>query len=222
MTEHEHCPLTQYQEYPVDQMLDRSKAFYDRMKMRRSVRSFSDRPLPREIIENCIRAAGTAPSGANMQPWHFVVVSDRDVKQRIHAEAERVETDFYHRRAPGYWLEALASLGTNEHKEYLEKAPYLIVVFSQRHTVDPDGSVRKNYYLAESVGIATGILITAVHNAGLVCLTHTPSPMSFLREVLGRPKYETPYLILVVGYPEKEATVPIITKKSLAEIATFV
>jgi nitroreductase len=157
-----------------------------------------------------------------MQPWHFVVVSDPDVKRQIRVEAEKVEKDFYERRAPEYWLKALEPLGTDENKPYLEKAPYLIVIFSRRHTELPDGSIQKHYYLAESVGIATGMLITAVHNAGLACLTHTPSPMAFLRDVLGRPKTDMPFLVLVVGYPDNDARVPDIGKKPLEEIATFI
>lgn len=221
MAEKNLIPLTTYREYPPDEMTARAREFYEEMKRRRTVREFSSRPVPREIIENCILAAGTAPNGANMQPWRFVVVSDAEVKRQIRERAEEVERDFYHRRAPRYWLEALAPLGTDEHKPYLEEAPYLIVIFSLRHTVLPDGTIRKHYYIAESVGIATGILITALHRAGLACLTHTPSPMTFLREVLGRPKEETPYLILVAGYPKEGAQVPAITKKGLDEIAEF-
>ncbi len=222
MNKHNFIPLPDYREYPQDEMKRRAAEFYAEMKRRRTVRDFSDRPVPREIIENCIKAAGTAPNGANMQPWKFVVVSDPEMKQSIRLAAEEVESDFYKRRAPDYWLEALAPLGTNEEKPYLEEAPYIIVIFSVRHTVHSDGTISKHYYLPESVGIATGILITAVHNAGLVCLTHTPSPMAFLREILNRPKHETPFLILTVGYPKEETKVPAITKKSLDEIAVFV
>jgi len=214
--------LDQYKEYPPEEMKRRALEFYEHIKRRRTVRDFSDRPVDREVIENCIRAAGTAPNGANMQPWHFVVVSDPETKRRIREEAEKVEADFYRRRAPDYWREALAPLGTNENKPFLKEAPYLIVIFSVRHTIDPDGSLRKHYYLAESVGIATGLLITAIHTAGLVCLTHTPNPMGFLRDVLKRPTTETPYLILVVGYPREGATVPDLKKKELSEIATFI
>jgi nitroreductase len=157
-----------------------------------------------------------------MQPWYFVVVSDPSVKKKIRVAAEEVEADFYGRRAPQYWLDALAPLGTDEHKEYLEIAPYLIAIFQQRHTVDKDGAVHKHYYITESVGIATGILITALHNAGLACLTHTPNPMAFLRTVLDRPKSETPFLLLAVGYPDSDGTVPDISKKPLDQISTFV
>ena len=162
------------------------------------------------------------PSGANMQPWRFVVVSDPTVKGKIRTEAERVEADFYQRKAPDYWLKALEPLGTDENKPYLENAPYLIVIFTLRHTIEPDGTITKHYYLPESVGIATGMLITAIHNAGLVCLTHTPSPMGFLRDVLNRPKTETPFLLLAVGFPAADARVPDIGKKTLDEIAVFI
>ena len=165
--------------------------------------------------------AATAPSGANLQPWHFAVVSDPEIKKRIREAAEEEERAFYSGRAPDEWLEALSHLGTDEHKPFLETAPYLIVVFAQSHGVKPDGSTFKHYYVSESVGLATGMLIAAVHNAGLVSLTHTPSPMGFLNEVLGRPSNERAFLILVVGYPADDVEVPKITKKSLDEIATF-
>ena len=214
--------LPDYQEYPVDAMKRRAAEFYNDVRRRRTVREFSDRPVPREIIEDCVRAAGTAPSGANMQPWHFVVVSDRSIKQKIRVEAEKEEYEFYHHKAPREWLDALAPLGTNDQKPFLEDAPYLIVIFAESYSVLPDARKVKHYYAQESVGIATGMLITAVHHAGLVSLTHTPSPMGFLNEILGRPSHERPFLILVVGYPATAATVPIINKKSLEEIATFV
>lgn len=191
------------------------------MQRRRTVRYFSDREVPREIIEDCLLAAGTAPSGANLQPWHFVVVSDPAIKQRIRVEAEKEEREFYTRKAPQEWLDALAPLGTDANKPFLETAPYLVVIFSQSYGVLADGRKVKNYYVQESVGIATGMLITAVHNAGLVSLTHTPSPMGFLNEILGRPANEKPFLILVVGYPAEDAVVPDIGKKPLEEIATF-
>ena len=214
-------PLAEYDEYSEEEMCRRAEAFYAGIKRRRTVREFSDRSVPRAVIENCIRAAGTAPNGANMQPWHFVVVTDRAIKRRIRVEAEQEEHDFYHHKAPQEWLDALAPLGTNEHKPFLETAPYLIVIFAQTYGMLPDGRKVKHYYAQESVGIATGILITAVHDAGLVSLTHTPSPMGFLNEILGRPANERPFLILVVGYPASDATVPAITKKPLDEIATF-
>lgn len=213
--------MTGYREFPPKEMARRAAAFRDEMLRRRTVRQFSDRAVPREIIENCLRVAGSAPSGANMQPWHFVVVSDPEIKRRIRAAAEKEEHEFYHRRAPREWLAALAPLGTDEHKPYLETAPYLIAVFSKSFGVAPSGKKVKNYYVVESVGIAVGMLITAVHHAGLASLTHTPSPMGFLNKLLGRPAHEKPYLILVVGYPAEDARVPVIEKKSLPEISTF-
>ena len=214
-------PLSQYQEYPTDEMIGRSGELAAEMKRRRTVRDFSDRPVPREVIENCLRAAGTAPSGANRQPWHFVVVSDAEVKRAIRKAAEIEEHEFYTRRAPKEWLEALAPLGTDEHKPFLETAPYLIAIFEERYGVLDDGGRLKNYYSQESVGLAAGMLIAAVHHAGLASLTHTPSPMGFLNEVLGRPANERAFLLLVVGYPAADAKVPVITKKSLDDISTF-
>lgn len=215
-------PLSQYREYPVQEMKQRAADFYADMRRRRTVRQFSQRPVPREIIEDCLRAAGTAPSGANMQPWHFVVVNDPEVKRHVRQAAEAEERAFYNGRASEEWLEALAPLGTDADKSFLETAPYLIVVFAQNYGLDPDGQKIKHYYVSESVGIATGILITAIHQAGLVSLTHTPSPMNFLSEILGRPANERPFLILVVGYPAEGVMLPNITKKSLEEIATFI
>lgn len=214
-------PLSEYEELPVEEMKKRSLEFYRRLRRRRTVREFSDRSVPREIIENCILAAATAPSGANQQPWHFVVVSDPEIKKKIREAAEGEERAFYSGRAPDEWLEALSHLGTDEHKPFLEEAPYLIVIFAQSHGVRADGTHFKHYYVTESVGIATGMLIAAVHDAGLVSLTHTPSPMGFLNEILGRPTNERPFLILVVGYPNQNARVPRITKKGFDEIATF-
>ena len=178
--------------------------------------------MPREIIEDCLRAAGTAPSGANRQPWHFVLVSDPGVKRRIRQAAEEAERELYQKRAPKELLEALAPLGTGPDKPFLEIAPYLIVVFVQRHGLAPDGSEVKHYYPVESVGIATGILIAALHNAGLASLPYTPSAMGFLNEVLHRPSHERPLLILVTGYAAPDATVPDIRRKPLPEIATFI
>ncbi len=199
----------------------RAASFREEMQRRRTVRYFSSQLVPHEVIEDCLLVAASAPSGANLQPWHFVVVSDPSIKQRIREAAEKEEHEFYHNRAPQEWLEALAPLGTDDHKPYLEIAPYLIVIFAQNYGLLPDGRKVKNYYVAESVGIATGMLITAVHRAGLVSLTHTPSPMGFLNKILGRPGHEKAYLILVVGYPAADATVPDIGKKPLTEIATF-
>ncbi|MCK4858458.1 MAG: nitroreductase family protein [candidate division Zixibacteria bacterium] len=221
MKKYEFVPLSSYREYPVKEMEERAAAFYADMKRRRSVRDFSNRPVPREIIENCIRAAGTAPSGANMQPWRFVVVSDPQVKKEIREAAEKIESDFYKQRASESALNVLAPLGTDQNKQFLEEAPYLIVIFKCRPEVGPGGTVKEHYYFAESVGIATGMLMTAVHNAGLVCLTHTPAPLTFVRDILQRPPNEMPYMILVVGYPKKGTKVPVIAKKSLDEIAIF-
>lgn len=214
-------PLQQYRAYEPDEMVQRSRDFYGEMQRRRTVRDFSDRPVPQEVIENCILAAGTAPNGANMKPWHFAVISDPALKRRVREEAEEEERAFYSGRAPDDWLEALAPLGTDAEKPFLETAPYLIVVFAQSYGLDEAGQKVKHYYVQESVGIATGMLITAVHHAGLVSLTHTPSPMKFLNEICGRPKQERPFLILVVGYPAKDVAVPKIRKKSLEEITTF-
>jgi len=203
-------------------MIIRSEDFYKFLKRRRTVRDFSDKPIPKEIIENCILTAGTAPSGANLQPWQFIVVSDPVIKRKIRIAAEEEEKEFYTNRAPKEWLDALAHLGTDEHKAFLETAPYLIAIFSKSYEVPPDGNKVKHYYAQESTGIACGMLITAIHNAGLVSLTHTPSPMNFLNDVLGRPKNEKPFLLLVVGYPAKDVKVPDIQKKILEEIASFI
>jgi nitroreductase len=215
-------PLEGYVERSPSAMLEEADRFVALMRCRRSVRDFSDRPVPREIIERCIRAAGAAPSGANRQPWRFVAVSDPEVKRRIREAAEEEERAFYAGRAPHEWLEALAPLGTDEHKPFLERAPWLVVVFAESYEQRADGARAKNYYVIESVGIATGILITALHATGLATLTHTPSPMRFLNEVLGRPENERPFLVLVVGHPAEGATVPDIGRKSLDEIAIFV
>jgi len=215
-------PLSSYVEYPLEEMKQRTIAFRKEMQRRRTVRSFSDRLVPREIIEECLLTAGTAPNAANLQPWHFVVVSDPKVKREIRIAAEQEETEFYYRRAPQEWLDALAVIGTDERKPFLESAPYLIVIFGKNHSLLPDGRRVKNYHVNESVGIATGMLITAIHNAGLVSLTHTPSPMGFLNDILQRPPDEKPFLLLVVGYPAEDAQVPAIRKKSLEEIATFI
>lgn len=215
-------PLATFHQYPQDEMRSRAKDFYEEVKRRRTVRDFSEREVPMDIIENCLRAAGTAPNGANMQPWHFTVVSDPNIKHQIREAAEDEERAFYTERAPEEWLEALAPLGTDWRKPFLETAPFLIAIFAQSYGLTQSGKKVKNYYVQESVGIATGILITALHHAGLVTLTHTPSPMKFLSEILGRPPNERPYLLLVVGYPQDGAKVPVITKKALEELATFV
>jgi len=215
-------PLSNYTKYSEDDMLNRSKAFYDDIKRRRSVRDFSDKSVSREVIENCIKSAGTAPNGANLQPWHFVVISDPEIKKKIRIAAEEEEKEFYSKRAPKEWLEVLEPLGTDDNKPFLEFAPYLIAIFYKSYEVFPDGRQIKQYYAIESTGIATGMLITAIHNAGLASLTHTPSPMNFLNEILDRPKNERPFLLLVIGYPAADAKVPDIKKKSLQEIASFI
>ena len=215
-------PLSSYIEFPAEEMKQRAVEFRQHMQRRRTVRQFSERQVPRQVIEECLLTAGSAPSGANLQPWHFVVVSDPRVKHEIRVAAEQEEKEFYSRRAPQEWLDALAVIGTDEHKPFLEAAPCLIVIFGKNHSQLPDGRRVKNYYVNESVGIATGFLITAIHNAGLVSLTHTPSPMGFLNEILNIPPGEKPFLLLVVGYPADDAQVPIIEKNLLAEIATFI
>jgi nitroreductase len=215
-------PLTEFTRLPESEMKARVAAFADEMRRRRTVRDYSPEAVPREIIEHAIRAAGSAPNGANRQPWHFVAVSDPAVKRRIREAAEAEEREFYESRAPDEWLDALAPLGTDSHKPFLEVAPWLIAIFAERYSVGPDGQKVKNYYVAESVGIATGMLITALHHAGLATLTHTPSPMDFLNEILDRPENERPYLLLVVGYPAGDAEVPAIGKKAMNQIATFV
>jgi len=214
-------PLTTWREYPEQEMRERAASFRAELARRRTVRMFSDRPVPREVVEQCLLAAGSAPSGANLQPWHFVVVSDPEVKRRIRIAAEQEEREFYAHRAPPEWLAALAPLGTDEDKPYLEIAPYLIAIFGERHGVAADGGKVTHYYVNESVGIATGFLIAALHHAGLATLTHTPSPMGFLNEVLERPSHERPFLLLVVGYPAEGAVVPDISRKPLEAIATF-
>lgn len=221
MREPRFVPHPSWREYPLDEMAARAREFGDALRRRRTVRDFSARPVPRAIVEECLRAAGTAPSGANLQPWHFVVVGDPEAKRRIRAAAEEEERLFYAERAPKEWLEALAPLGTDWRKPFLETAPYLIAVFQQNWSLTADGRRIKHYYAPDSVGIATGFLIAALHHAGLATLTHTPSPMGFLNRILGRPGNEKPFLLLVVGYPEAGATVPDIAKKKLDEIVTW-
>ncbi|MCH7821006.1 MAG: nitroreductase family protein [Proteobacteria bacterium] len=203
-------------------MRQRLEEFYADLNRRRTVREFSDRPVPRDIIETALKAASTAPSGANLQPWHFVVISGPQTKKKIREAAEVEEREFYEHRATAEWLDALAPLGTDSDKPFLETAPYLIAVFLQKFGVLPDGRKVKHYYPTESTGLAAGILITALHHAGLVCLTHTPSPMKFLNEILDRPKSERPFLLLVTGYPADDAQVPDITRKELEEFASFI
>ena len=213
--------LLKYQEKSLDEMIAISESFYLEVKKRRTVREFSDRLIPDEVIRNALLAAATAPSGANMQPWHFVVVTNPEIKKEIRKAAEKEEKTFYQRRAPEEWLRALQPLGTDENKPFLETAPCLIVVFLKKGTVDEEGREHKNYYTTESVGIATGILITALHLSGLATLTHTPSPMKFLNKILERPDTERPFLILVTGYPSSNAKVPVISRHQLDQIASF-
>ena len=211
-----------YKQYSIGEMQNRSKEFLKRIVRRRTVRDFSEEPVPRDIIENCIKAAGSSPSGANHQPWHFAVVTNSEIKTEIRKAAEEEERLLYNERAPNEWLEALTPLGTDENKPFLEIAPYLIVVFAESYSLDIDDNKIKNYYVSESVGIATGILITALHNAGLVTLTHTPSPMNFLRRILRRGKNERAFLILVTGFPAEDAKVPVLEKKNFEDYTSFI
>jgi iodotyrosine deiodinase len=222
VTKYRTVPLEGYVEYPVEEMRERVERFYAHMARRRTVREFSDRPVPRDIIEMALNAAGTAPSGANLQPWHFVVVGDAATRKKIREAAEAEEREFYEHRASPEWLAALEPLGTDASKPFLETAPYLIAVFLQKFGRLEDGRKVKHYYPTESTGLATGILITALHQAGLATLTHTPSPMKFLNEILGRPTSERPFLLLVVGYPAEDARVPDIRRKDLEDFVTFI
>ncbi len=205
-----------------NEMFKKSKEFLQIMERRRTVRDFSNNELPIEIIKNCIKTAITAPSGANKQPWHFVIIKDPKIKSKIRKAAEKEEKEFYSHRATKEWLEDLNQFGTNWEKEFIDVAPYIIVVFKKKYDVSEAGEQRKNYYVNESVGIASGLLLTALHNAGLATLTHTPSPMGFLSKILNRPKNETPYLLIPVGYPDLDAKVPIISKKTLNEVCNTV
>ena len=222
MPEPRFVPWTGHVEYGEAEMLRRAQAFNAEMQRRRTIRTLSPRPVARAVIEQCLLAAGSAPSGAHQQPWHFVAVSDAATKADIRARAEQAEREFYHGVAPPEWLEALAILGTDEHKPYLETAPWLIAVFAQLHGVRADGTTRKHYYVQESVGIACGILITALHHAGLATLIHTPSPMGFLAKRLGRPANERAVMLVVAGHPAEGVRVPDIRRKALREIAAFI
>ena len=222
MSDYPTVPLDQYREYPIEEMRARVEALYESLRRRRTVREFSDRPVPRDIIETALKVANTAPSGANLQPWHFVVVTGKEAKKKIRAAAEAEEREFYEHRASPEWLAALEPLGTDENKPFLETAPYLIAVFLQKYAVLDDGRKVKHYYPTESTGLATGMLITALHEAGLATLTHTPSPMKFLNEILDRPVSERPFLLLVAGYPADDARVPDIRRKTLDDNVTFV
>lgn len=215
--------LTGYDNLSESEMQTRADAVLETLSKRRTIRDFSDKAVPRELIESCIKAAGTAPSGANHQPWHFVAISSPEVKRKIRIAAEVEEKEFYSKRASQEWLEALAPLGTDESKPFLEQAPWLIAVFSQKRGGEQAGQDKKNYYVTESVGLATGMLITALHSAGLGTLTHTPAPMGFLRDICERPQNEKPFVLMVVGYPAKDAKVPAhaLIKKSLEDILTF-
>ncbi len=216
-------PLPAWREYPPAEMIERARAFHAEVARRRTVRDFEPRPVPREVIEHCLLAAGTAPSGANQQPWFFGVITDAARKRRIREAAEHEEREFYGGKAPQEWLDALAPLGTDPDKPFLEEAPLLIAIFAQKYGVRPDGSRLPHYYVPESVGIATGLLIAALHHAGLATLTHTPSPMGFLNEICERPLSEKPTILLVVGYPKPGCLVPVHggIKKPLAQIAAW-
>lgn len=216
-------PLPDYTEYPVEDMRAQARAFYAQIRRRHTVRDFDDRPVPRDIIETCLMAAGTAPNGANHQPWHFTVIGSPVLKQDIRKAAEVEERAFYDGKAGKEWLDALAPLGTDADKSFLERAPWLIAVFGARRSRSADGKLRKNYYVPESVSIAAGFLLCALHQAGLATLTHTPSPMGFLNALCGRPEDEKPYLLIVTGYPAPGATIPAhaLEKKPLHEIASF-
>lgn len=222
MAEKKFLSLTDYCKYPEAEMKRRALEFYAEMMRRRTVRNFSDQPVDRSIIENCLRAAATAPSGANQQPWSFIVVYDHAVKKQIREAAEKIEEEFYSKEATKKWVNALEHLGTVPSKPFLETAPYLIAIFSQLYGYSENGEKKKHYYVSESVGIATGMLITGLHHAGLVSLTYTPSNMRFLNKILSRPLNEKPFMILVIGYPSEDALVPAIQKKSLKDFAEFV
>ena len=211
----------QFQKITFEEMDYNSNQFFQKLSSRRSVRDFSRDDFPIDIIKNCIKSASTAPSGANKQPWHFVIVKDPIIKRKIRKAAEIEEKEFYGGRAPKEWLDDLNQFGTDWNKPFLEEAPYLIVVFSKKFDINVDGANTKNYYVSESVGIASGLLLTALHNAGLVTLTHTPSPMAFLSDILNRPPSDKPYLIIPVGFPSENAEVPNIKKKTFKEICTI-
>ncbi|MCH7903090.1 MAG: nitroreductase family protein [Armatimonadetes bacterium] len=207
---------------PVERGIATLQAEFKIADNRRSVRQFSPDHVPREMIETAIKIASTAPSGAHKQPWHFVAIQDKDVRARVKVEAERAERKFYDKLAPKEWLEALEPLGTDFNKNYLTVAPWLVVVFRRDYDVLPDGTRAKNYYMTESVGIAVGFFIQALHKAGLATLTHTPAPMTFLREVCNRPKNEKPFVLMPVGYPADDCVVPDLARKPLSEVAEFV
>ena len=223
MTEPKMEPLAAWRRLPEADMIARAQEFLATMRRRRTVRDYRPDPVPRAVIESCLLAAGTAPSGANLQPWHFAVITDAATKREIREAAEAEEREFYAGRASPEWLEALAPLGTDPNKPFLETAPVLIAIFAQRFGVLPDGRTRKHYYVPESVGIATGLLIAGLHQAGLATLTHTPSPMGFLNRICRRPDSEKPYLLLVVGYPAEGCQVPVAggIRKPLGEFTSW-
>lgn len=213
--------LYNFLQFSEEDSLNRSKEFLGLMKKRRTVRTFSEKKVDDEIIKNCIKTAAAAPSGANQQPWHFVIVTNPDIRKKIRDAAEREEAEFYGGRAPEEWLNAVEKFETDASKPFLEEASHLIVIYQKSYDVDEKGNKIKQYYSKESVGIATGILITAIHNAGLVSLTHTPSPMNFLNSILNRPENEKPFLIIAAGYPAENTKVPDIKKKSFEKISSF-
>ena len=213
--------VLKFNELSISEMQSRAQSFLARMSTRRTVRNFSDRSVPKEIIEQALATAGSAPSGANRQPWHFAVAGTNEVKRRIRIGAEEEEHEFYNRRAPKEWLDALAPFGTDERKPFLEIAPWIITVFAKKIELIEDNQKQKNYYVTESVCIATGLLIAALHNAGLATLTHTPSPMKFLNEIFDRPVSEKPLMLVVTGYPSEGVKVPSIKRKSLEQISSF-
>jgi len=211
-----------FEEYSESKMRSRSESFLNEIITRRTIREFSDRIVPIDIINNCIKTAASAPSGANKQPWQFVIVRESRIKTIILEAAEIEEKEFYGHRATKEWMEVINQFGTDWHKPFLDIAPYLIVVFRKIYDLEDDGTQRKNYYVNESVGIASGFLLAALHHAGLITLTHTPSPMNFLGEILNRPKNEKAFLLIPVGYPAKDAEVPDISKKPFGEISKIV
>jgi nitroreductase len=224
MKEHDRVPLEDYIEYPPADMVERAAQFHAEIRRRHTVRQFSDRPVDRRIIEHCLLAAGTAPNGANHQPWFFSVIGSAEKKKALREQSEAEERNFYAGKGGTEWLEALAPLGTDADKPYLELAPWIIAVFAQRRGGVRAGLDRQNYYVTESVGIATGFLIAALHHAGLATLTHTPKPMNFLNGLCDRPDSERPFLLLVTGYPAASTTIPVhaTIKKPLADIAAFI
>ena len=210
-----------YRRMPVPEMQETARHLHEELSRRRSVREFSSEPVPREVIESCLRTAATAPSGANRQPWHFVVIENPEVKKQIRAAAEQEERAFYGGRAPEEWLWALRPFATTPEKPFLETAPVLIAVFAQSHRTEADQSRSRNYYINESVGLATGFLVSCLHLSGLACLVHTPSPMGFLNQILDRPKGERAFLLLIVGYPAEDVKVPTLSRRPFAEIVSF-